>query len=39
VAALADEALIIHADPGGSIERISQLLDDWRISKRSLVAT
>ena len=34
VAALSDEVLIIHATPGGEIERISQLIEDWRIPKR-----
>jgi len=36
VAALADEVLIIHATPGGQIERISELVDRWRIPKRKL---
>jgi len=34
VAALADEVLIIHAEPGGSIERISELIERWNISRR-----
>jgi predicted Rossmann fold nucleotide-binding protein DprA/Smf involved in DNA uptake len=33
VAALADEVLIIHAEPGGSIERISELANHWKIPK------
>jgi len=34
VAALSDEILIIHAEPGGSIERIRMLIDRWSIPKR-----
>jgi predicted Rossmann fold nucleotide-binding protein DprA/Smf involved in DNA uptake len=34
VAALSDEVLIIHATPGGSIERISELVDRWRVPRR-----
>lgn len=34
VATLADEALIIHAEPGGSIERIIGLVDRWNIPRR-----
>jgi predicted Rossmann fold nucleotide-binding protein DprA/Smf involved in DNA uptake len=34
VAALSDEVLIIHATPGGEIERISQLIERWSIPKR-----
>jgi predicted Rossmann fold nucleotide-binding protein DprA/Smf involved in DNA uptake len=34
VAALADEALIIHAEPGGSVERISELIERWSIPRR-----
>jgi predicted Rossmann fold nucleotide-binding protein DprA/Smf involved in DNA uptake len=33
VAALAGEVLIIHAEPGGSIERISELANHWKIPK------
>lgn len=33
VAALSDEVLIVHAEPGGGIERISQLVDRWRIPR------
>jgi predicted Rossmann fold nucleotide-binding protein DprA/Smf involved in DNA uptake len=33
VAAVSDEILIIHATPGGEIERISQLIEDWRIPR------
>jgi hypothetical protein len=36
VAALSDEILIIHAEPGGLIERISQLADQWSIPQRKL---
>jgi hypothetical protein len=36
VAALADEVLIIHAEPNGSVARISQLLDRWKIPRRVL---
>ena len=34
VAALCDEALIIHAEPGGNVERISKLADRWSIPRR-----
>lgn len=34
VAALADEVLIIHAEPGGAIERISELIERWSIPRR-----
>lgn len=34
VAALADEVLIVHAEPGGAIERILQMIDVWRIPRR-----
>src|SRR3989338_3043628 len=34
VAALSDEALIIHAESGGSIERIAMLIDRWSIPRR-----
>jgi len=34
VAALSDEVLIIHAELGGSIERISKLIDAWHIPRR-----
>jgi len=36
VAALSDEVLIIHSTPGGSIERISELTDRWRIPRKEL---
>jgi predicted Rossmann fold nucleotide-binding protein DprA/Smf involved in DNA uptake len=36
VAALSDEALIVNAKPGGSVTRISELLDRWKIPKREL---
>ncbi len=35
VAALSDEVLIIHATPGGQIERIAAMLDQWGIQRRS----
>ncbi len=38
VAALADDVLIIHAEPGGSIERILESVDRWKIPKRNLVS-
>ena len=34
VAALADEVLIIHAEPGGHIERMRALIDRWNIPRR-----
>jgi predicted Rossmann fold nucleotide-binding protein DprA/Smf involved in DNA uptake len=34
VAALSDEVVIIHAEPGGAVERISQLIDRWNLSRR-----
>jgi predicted Rossmann fold nucleotide-binding protein DprA/Smf involved in DNA uptake len=36
VAALSEEVLIVHAEPGGSVERISQLVDRWRIPRVGL---
>jgi predicted Rossmann fold nucleotide-binding protein DprA/Smf involved in DNA uptake len=33
VAALSDEVFIIHAEPGGGIERISQLIDRWNVPR------
>jgi len=36
VAALSDEVLIIHSTPGGSIERISELIDCWGVPKTNL---
>ncbi len=38
VAALADEVLIIHAEPGGSIERVLESVERWKIPKRILVS-
>jgi len=38
VAALSDEVLIIHAEPGGSIEQISKLVDCWHVPRRDLGA-
>jgi predicted Rossmann fold nucleotide-binding protein DprA/Smf involved in DNA uptake len=37
-AALSDEVLIIHATPGGHIEKLSSLIDRWGIARRSLQA-
>ena len=34
VAVLSDEVLIIHAEPGGSIEHITRLVDRWNIPRR-----
>jgi hypothetical protein len=36
VAALADEVLIIHAELGGTIERILELIERWSIPRRKL---
>jgi len=36
VAALSDEALIVHAEPGGNIARISELVRDWKIPTRAV---
>jgi len=36
VAALSDEVLIVHAEPGGHIAEISQLVDRWGIPRRKL---
>jgi predicted Rossmann fold nucleotide-binding protein DprA/Smf involved in DNA uptake len=36
VAALSDEVLIVHAEPGGRIERISELVEQWKIPQRKL---
>src|SRR5262245_17334861 len=36
VAALADEVLIVHAESGGAVERISELVDRWRIPRVGL---
>jgi predicted Rossmann fold nucleotide-binding protein DprA/Smf involved in DNA uptake len=36
VAALCDEVLIIHAEPGGSVARIRELVGSWNIPKRPL---
>ena len=36
VAALSDEAIIIHAEPGGSIERISELIKHWKIPPKTM---
>ena len=34
VAALSDEVLIIHAEPGGSIDHITTLLDCWSVPRQ-----
>ncbi|MFQ5852241.1 MAG: DNA-processing protein DprA [Candidatus Binatia bacterium] len=36
VAALADEVLIIYAQPGGATEQISDLIDRWHVPRRKL---
>lgn len=36
VAALSDEVLIIHAEIGGSVARISELVDRWKVRKRQI---
>lgn len=36
VAALSDEVLIIHAEPGGGIERISHMVNGWEVPRREL---
>ena len=36
VAALSDEVLIVHAESGGAVERISELVDHWRIPRVGL---
>ena len=36
VAALADEVLIIHAEPGGEVERIQKLLNRWCVPIKSV---
>ena len=36
VAALSDEVVIIHAERGGGVERISKLLSQWQIPRRAL---
>ncbi|MBM4296449.1 MAG: hypothetical protein FJ143_01780 [Deltaproteobacteria bacterium] len=33
VAALSDTVLIVHAEPGGSIERISEAVQRWNVPK------
>ena len=36
VAALSDEVLIIHAESGGSVARISQMVEHWKVPKLNL---
>jgi predicted Rossmann fold nucleotide-binding protein DprA/Smf involved in DNA uptake len=36
VAALSDEVFIIHAEPGGGIERIARLVEQWNVPRRTL---
>jgi predicted Rossmann fold nucleotide-binding protein DprA/Smf involved in DNA uptake len=35
VAALSDEVFIIHAEPGGGIERIARLVEQWNVPRRT----
>jgi len=37
VAALADEVLVIYATPGGQVERVSELVDRWKIPQQKLI--
>ncbi|HWO42785.1 MAG TPA: hypothetical protein VNO43_13375 [Candidatus Eisenbacteria bacterium] len=37
VAALADEIVFVYAQPGGSVARISQLIERWQIPSRALL--
>jgi predicted Rossmann fold nucleotide-binding protein DprA/Smf involved in DNA uptake len=34
IAAMSDEVLILHAEPGGNIERLTRMIDRWRIPRR-----
>jgi predicted Rossmann fold nucleotide-binding protein DprA/Smf involved in DNA uptake len=34
IAAMSDEILILHAEPGGNIERLTRMIDRWRIPRR-----
>jgi predicted Rossmann fold nucleotide-binding protein DprA/Smf involved in DNA uptake len=36
IAALSDEILILHAEPGGSIERLIRVIDRWSVPSRRL---
>jgi predicted Rossmann fold nucleotide-binding protein DprA/Smf involved in DNA uptake len=36
VAALSDEVLIVHAEPGGAVEQISLLIDRWNLPRREV---
>jgi predicted Rossmann fold nucleotide-binding protein DprA/Smf involved in DNA uptake len=36
VAALSDEILIIHAEPGGNIDRLGRTIERWRVPSRRL---
>jgi predicted Rossmann fold nucleotide-binding protein DprA/Smf involved in DNA uptake len=36
VAALSDEVLIIHGEPGGQVEKVSQLVNSWGVPQRKL---
>jgi predicted Rossmann fold nucleotide-binding protein DprA/Smf involved in DNA uptake len=38
VAALADDVLIIHATPGGQIDKLSAMVNRWRIPTRKLIS-
>jgi predicted Rossmann fold nucleotide-binding protein DprA/Smf involved in DNA uptake len=37
VAALSDEVFIIHLEPGGNVERISELVHRWDVPRRKLI--
>jgi predicted Rossmann fold nucleotide-binding protein DprA/Smf involved in DNA uptake len=34
IAAMSDEVLILHAEPGGNIERLARIIDRWHIPRR-----
>jgi predicted Rossmann fold nucleotide-binding protein DprA/Smf involved in DNA uptake len=36
VAALSDEIFIIHAEPGGNIDRLGRIIERWRVPSRRL---
>ncbi len=36
IAALSDEIVILHAEPGGHIERLGRIIDRWRVPSRRL---
>ena len=39
VLALADELLIVHAEPGGEVERLGSLFAGWNIRKREITGS